>query len=136
MYDTWKSTRHQITEIPAGIRVVAETGVVITFKPGVIRMDRGLPEWNLHGGDQILTYTYRGEGYAAVWFKQKFYSDFDISFAKWPDRSGCGGEHCAAAFTAAADSVWWARVRLKSGETGWVNMNKSTFDGTDMLGGP
>jgi len=52
-----------------GGKVVAITGVVITFRPGVVRMDRGLPQYGLKGGDTILTYAYRGEGAWAVWFK-------------------------------------------------------------------
>jgi hypothetical protein len=48
--------------------VVAVTGIIITFNPGVIRMDRDLPEQNLKAGDKILTYAYRGEGESAVWF--------------------------------------------------------------------
>jgi hypothetical protein len=71
-----------------------------TFRPGIIRMDRdyagaGLvgpaPAQDLKRGDILLTYAYRGEGFSAVWFKGTYYSDFDISFTKWPDGQGCGG---------------------------------------------
>lgn len=48
--------------------VTGITGAVVTFRPGLIRMDRDLPEQNLRRGDTILTYAYRGEGFSAVWF--------------------------------------------------------------------
>src|SRR5258708_7545969 len=67
-YDTWKQGRQRIGRISKGAVVVGVTGVVVTLKPGVILMDRDLPEANLKPGDTILTYTYRGEGYSAVWF--------------------------------------------------------------------
>jgi hypothetical protein len=90
-YDTWKNDRRPIAQISKGDTVFGVTGVVITFAPGVIRVDRDLPDSNLTRGDTILTYTYRGEGFSAVWFKGKYYTEFDISFTKWPDGQGCGG---------------------------------------------
>jgi hypothetical protein len=81
----------------------------------------------------ILTYAYRGEGFSAVWFKGLYYSDFDISFARWPDGSGCGGAHCAATYVDMGEKVWWAEVKLKSGRSGWVNMDTAVFDGVDSL---
>jgi len=128
VYDTWQSQRRRIGQIAAGERVTAPTGLVITTKPGTIRMDRDLPEQGLKRGDIILTYTYRGEGFSAVWFGGTFYPDFDISFSKWPDGSGCGGTQCAATYTNLGDKVWWAQVQLRSGATGWINMTGADFD--------
>ena len=91
--------------------------------PGLIRMDRDLPDQDLRRGDMVLTYAYRGEGFSAVWFKGRYHSDFDISFAKWPDGTGCGGPHCAATCVDLGKKSWWAKVRLKSGQTGWVEMD-------------
>ena len=133
VYDTWKQNRQPIAQLSKGDSVIGVTGVVITFSPGVIRLDRDLPEQNLKRGDTILTYTYRGEGFSTVWFKGLYYSEFDISFAKWPDGSGCGGAHCAATYVDMGEKVWWAEVKLKSGRNGWVNMNAAVFDGTDAL---
>ena len=39
-YDTWKRTRQEIGQLVKDDKVVAITGVVITYKPGVIRLDR------------------------------------------------------------------------------------------------
>lgn len=128
VYDTWKPERHQLAQIGTGDKVTGVTGVVITFKPGIIRMDRDLPEQGLKRGDLILTYSYRGEGFSAVWFDDKYRSEFDISFAKWPDGSGCGGAHCAATYVDLGNKEWWAQVTLASGQTGWVAMNAADFD--------
>ena len=98
------------------------TGLVITEKPGVIRMDRDLPLQHLQAGDIILTYADRGEGFSAVWFKGKYYPDYDISFAKLPDGTGCGGDHCAATYEDLGAKIWWAQVKFSSGLQGWVRM--------------
>ena len=134
VYDTWKGRRRQITQLAIGDKVVALTGVVITFKPGRIRLDHDLPDADLKRGDTILTYAYRGEGFSAVWFKGKYDPSFDISFTKWPDGQGCGGAHCAATYVDLGKKEWWARVKLQSGRTGWVDMNQATFDGAGLLG--
>ncbi len=133
VYSTWRENRRPIAHLASGDSVIGLRGVVITFKPGVIRMDRDLPEQNLKRGETILTYTYRGEGFSAAWVKGKYYSDFDISFAKWPDGQGCGGAHCAATYLDLGKKVWWAEVRLKSGRNGWVNMDTAHFTGVDSL---
>jgi hypothetical protein len=132
VYDTWKDTRKVISRVRAGDKVTGLTGVVVTFRPGVVRLDRDLPE-HLRKGDTILTYSYRGEGFSAVWVNGKYESEFDISFTKWPDGTGCGGAHCAATYLDLGKKEWWAQVRLKSGLTGWVAMNGGSFDGLDML---
>jgi hypothetical protein len=133
VYDTWAAKRRASGRLAVGDRVDGLTGVVITFKPGVIRMDRDLPSEGLKRGDTILTYANRGEGFFAVWFKGKYYSEFDVSFTKWPDGQGCGGTHCAATYIDLGKKVWWAQVKLKSGQTGWINMDAADFDGLDSL---
>jgi hypothetical protein len=123
VYDTWKAERRVVARLAAGERVTGITGVVITFKPGLIRMDRDLPEQHLARGDTILTYGYSSEGYSAVWFQGRYRDEFDISFAKLPDGSGCGNDHCAATFLDLGKKSWWAEIKLLSGRTGWVDMS-------------
>jgi hypothetical protein len=89
VFDSYKVGRRGIAQLKAGDKVLGITGVVITFKPGVIHMDRDLPNKGLSRGDTILTYAYRGEGNSAVWLKGRYVSDYDISFATYPDGSGC-----------------------------------------------
>jgi hypothetical protein len=123
VYDTWKEERRPLDQLAVGDKVTGVTGVVITFEPGLIRMDRNLPNEDLLRGDSILTYAYRGEGFSAVWFKGRYYAGFDITFTKWPDGTGCGGAHCAATYMDLGRKSWWAKVKLKSGQTGWVEMD-------------
>jgi hypothetical protein len=109
VYNTWKQGRRPIAQLAAGGKVTGVTGVVITVVPGRIRMDRDLPDADLRRGDIVLTYAFRGEGFSAVWFKGRYYSDFDISFTRWPDGTGCGGAHCAATYMDLGGKSWWAR---------------------------
>jgi hypothetical protein len=57
VYDTWQAPRRTIGQVSKGGKVVARTGLVITLRPGRIRIDRDLPEYGLKRGDIILTYT-------------------------------------------------------------------------------
>jgi hypothetical protein len=132
VYDTWKPERREIAKLSPGEKTTGITGVVITDQPGRIRMDRDLPEQNLKRGDTILTYAYRGEGFAAVWFQGRFYDEFDISFAKWPDGTGCGGAHCAATYVDLGEKRWWAEIKLRSGAMGWVDMDHGLLGGFDF----
>lgn len=120
LYDTWKPGRRAVGQLRPGERVTGITGVVITSEPGVIRMDRDLPEKGLRRGDRILAYGGASEGFSAVWFNGRFDPEFDISFAKWPDGTGCGGSHCAATSLDLGKKDWWIEVKLASGQTGWV----------------
>jgi hypothetical protein len=133
IYDTWKPTRKVIAQLAKGEKVTALRGVVITFRPGRIRVERDLPERHLKRGDIILTYAYRGEGWSAAWVNGRYESDFDISFAKWPDGTGCAGEHCAASYLDLGKKQWWAQVKLASGGKGYVRMDNAHFDGSDLL---
>jgi hypothetical protein len=122
VYDTYKDGRRAVAQLAVGDSVTPVTGVVITFKPGRVRMDRDLPDQGLRLGDTILTYAHRGEGYAAVWFKGRYFPDFDLTFEKLPDGSGCGNGHCAATRIDFGKHSWWAEVKLVSGRMGWVDM--------------
>jgi hypothetical protein len=133
VYDTWQENRRQVAQIGKGEAVLALTGGVETIRPGVVRMDRDLEGSNLKRGDLILTYADRGEGFSAVWFKGRYYSDFDISFTRWPDGTGCGSAHCAATYVDPGNKVWWAKVELRSGVTGWVNMEETRVNGGAYL---
>src|SRR5262249_31313809 len=62
VYDTWKGDRRKIESLKAGDKVMGVTGVVITYRPGRIRIDKDRPEDKLKRGDIVWTYTYQGEG--------------------------------------------------------------------------
>jgi hypothetical protein len=135
VYDTWKARRRSVAKLLKGEKVVAVTGVVITIRPGMIHMDRDLPEAGLQRGDTVLTYTYQGEGFSSAWFKGRFYPELDLSFARGPADSGCSGEHCAGTYTDGKYS-WWARVKTRRGVIGWVAAAAGTFDGQDSIADP
>jgi hypothetical protein len=127
VYDTWKPERRPIAQIAEGEKVTGLSGAVVTFQPGVIHMDRDLPEQHLQRGDTLLTYAYRGEGFSAVWFQGKYHPDFDATWAKLPDGTGCSEAYCAATYVDLGRKSWWAEVKLASGRTGWVEMDLSQF---------
>jgi hypothetical protein len=131
LYSTWKTSRKHVGALAPGERVVAITGVVITYKPGVVRVNRDFEEFKR--GDRILTYAYHGEGEATAWYKGRLYDAFDISFAADRNGSGCGSE-CSATYIDEGQKEWWAHVRLRSGRTAWVWMDHAQFDGVDALG--
>jgi hypothetical protein len=66
VYDTWKQERRSIAQLAAGDNVTGITSVVITFKPGLIRIDRDLPDQDLRRGDTVLTYAYRGDAMSGI----------------------------------------------------------------------
>jgi hypothetical protein len=133
VYDAWREAPHLTGTLRKGEKVTALGGIVITYRPGVIHVDRDIPAAGLKRGDIILTYTLLGEGFSQVWLNGRFYEDFDISFTKWPDGSGCGGAHCAATYADLGKKAWWAEIKLKSGATVWVDMESASFDGVDLL---
>lgn len=120
VHEGYGEGRRVVARLGKGDVVVAESSVVITTRPGVIRMERDLGRHGLRRGDEILMYGFVNEGSARVWFKGWKMADFDVSFAKWPDGGGCVGANCAARVVSEAEAVTWVRVRLKSGVRGWV----------------
>ena len=133
VYDTWKERRHEIARLAVGEKVNAITGVVITYRPGVIRLDEDLPDAKLKQGDVILTYTYHGEPDTEACFKGKYYRFFDIHFSKSED-GFCGRQDCEGSYIDPGKKVWWAKVKLKSGRTGWVDMYHAKFGNVDRFG--
>jgi hypothetical protein len=134
VYDTWRDGARRSGSIRKGERVTGLGGVVVTYRPGTIHVDRDIPEAGLKAGDSILTYTFLGEGFSQVWINGRFYEEFDITFTKWPDGTGCGGAHCAATYVDLGKKTWWAELKLKSGATVWVDMEGVPFDGAYLLG--
>jgi hypothetical protein len=127
IYDSWHSKR-QIGHLAKGNQVTGLTGVMVVYRPGVIRLDKDRPEDHLKQGDTVLTYTYYGEGVTDACFQGRYHSQFDISWAQWPDGAGCQGS-CSARYTDVGKHTWWVKVKLPSGLTGWVDSEKASFDG-------
>jgi hypothetical protein len=138
VYDTWKKTRKSVTRVAVGDKVTAVTGVVITYKPGIIRIDNDLPgDQGLKRGDIIYTYAYRGEATWAVWINGVYHDAFGVPSTHPPDDPRCAiVTDCTATELQHGEKEWWAKIKLKSGKTVWVNMDKEFegFDGVDLLG--
>ena len=131
VYDSWRG-QHQIATLKSGDRVAGITGVNVTVKPGVLRIDSNLPAQGLKSGDTVLTYTYYGEGEADIWYHGRLHSRFDISFARWPDGTGCTNS-CSATYLSLGRQVWWSKVKLPSGQVGWIDMTDAKLDGVCAL---
>jgi hypothetical protein len=154
VYDTWKSPRRPVAKLSPGDRVKAETGLVITYRPGVIRIARDVPAQHLKRGETILTYAYRGEGVYAAFVRGRYEPEFEIPPAKWPpvpsackqDGScaigrtpecflqcvggpGCTGDDCPATFLTLGKKEWWARITLPGSRPAWIQVNPADFDG-------
>jgi hypothetical protein len=86
-------------------------------------------------GDVLWIYTYQGEGFFKVWFKGRMYVE-DLLFSPY---GGSGGPRCEATdqcwgeMDKRLDSVWWIKIRLAGGRTGWTNEGEN-FSGADSCG--
>jgi hypothetical protein len=116
VYDTWKHSRKVAAKLAEGDKVVAITGVVITYQPGIIRMDRDQPQDGLKQGDLIYTYAYRGEAAWDWWVNNVHHDGHIMPYPKQLDGKGCQRD-CAATELQTGKKEWWAKIKLKSGKT-------------------
>jgi hypothetical protein len=133
VFDTYKGDHRKIGTLQSGDKVHGLTGVVITYEPGIIKMKSDGAN-GLTQGEEILTYAYLGEGNAVAWVKGRLISPFDISFTKFPDGSGCQGSACRADYITAGRRVWWAKIKMANGASGWVDMDSAKMDGVCAIG--
>jgi len=108
----------------------AVTGVVVTEKPGVVRIDRPVqdgylegsdqPQLSLKAGDTIYLLSPLGEGAYLFWYRGKVYrSSTDLAAMPGVDAAG-------------ARMTWWKQVRNKAGKKGWTLSDK--FSNADACG--
>ena len=106
------------------------TGVVVTERPGVIRIDHSVkdgfidgsdqPQLSLKVGDKIYMLSPLGEGFYLFWYRGKVYHS-GIELAAMP---GVDGQE--------AKMTWWKMVRNSYGKIGWTTSNK--FNNVDACG--
>ncbi len=79
VYDTWKQNRQVVTKLSKGDRVFGVTGVFITFKPGVLRVNQDVPRDKLKLGDQVPSIDLRllRRGLVCRLVEGKFYDFYD-----------------------------------------------------------
>jgi hypothetical protein len=121
-------------QLKAGERAYAVTGVVVTSRPGRVEILEPITlgqEPNvvsLHPGDLIFTLHYKGEGYDLFWFNGRTYSDQ----IHW---DGIGIPPGVTAFRVLEQptTVWWVKIRNKSGLIGW-SRTPEDFTDNDACG--
>lgn len=109
-------------------KLQALTGVVVTEKPGVVRIDKAVqdgyikgndqPQLALKAGENVYLLSPLGEGAYLFWYKGKVYS------------SGTGLSAMPGVEGKEAKIVWWKQVQNKAGQRGWTASDKfSNADG-------
>jgi hypothetical protein len=121
-YDTWKTERKNIAELPRGTIVSGLRKLSVVYEPDVITITAAMPQLGLKVGDTILRYTVEGEGFADFWVHSgsggRWYKEFDGSFITEPDTNGCS-KNCSGKVTKVGRKEVWANVRLQDGRAGW-----------------
>jgi hypothetical protein len=109
-----------VASIPAGASVQAVTGEVHTV-PGRFVVHR--PHGNFVPGDEVLVFTYLGEGRFRLRHNGVL-KDVDLNFGPGGSSSGTRCEsnelRCWGKLQDELKSDWWFKVRAESGDEGWV----------------
>ena len=102
-------------------RLHALTGVVVTEKPGVVRINKAVqdgyvkgtdkPQLAFKAGDIVYMLSPLGEGAYLFWYQGKVYTS-GIELAAMP---GVDGKD--------AIITWWKQVENKAGKRGWTRSN-------------
>ncbi len=113
-----------------GETVAAPTGVVMTWRPWAVHVDRPVrdgyiegsaePQLTLKPGDVVYALTPLGEGAYLYWYQGKVYTS-GPDMAAMPGVEGKG-----------AKVVWWKLVRNQAGKSGWTLSNR--FRNVDACG--
>jgi hypothetical protein len=108
----------------------ALTGVVVTVKPGVVKVDKSVqdgfvkgsnePQLKLSAGDTLYMLSPLGEGAYLFWYHGKVYE------------SGAGLEAMPGVDASGSQMVWWKLIRNKAGKSGWTQ--SSSFTNVDACG--
>jgi hypothetical protein len=106
-----------IGAVHKGQHVTGVTGEVHTPRAARFVLKSADREHGIPAGAVVYALHYLGEGYCKVWYKGRTY-DVDAAESSVPD------------FV----TVWWAKVRMRDGKTGWVNMNEAKFNNVDACG--
>lgn len=108
-----------------GDRVYALTGVVITLRPGRVRVDHPLDLQSADGpvhldaNDTLYLLTYRSGGPTIAWHAGRLYHALDDSAfgqaCEWTQ------ETCTGARLERPRHTWWVQLRNEKGAVGWTN---------------
>jgi len=111
-------------------KVHALTGVVVTEKAGIVRIDKAVedgfvkgsakPQLTFKAGDIVYMLSPLGEGFYLFWYRGKVYRS-GVELAAMP---GVDGKD--------AIMTWWKQVENKAGKRGWTTSNN--FSNADACG--
>jgi len=133
IFSSWKDDRKPMSTLKKGEVVTGLTGVHITYEPERIKVLKPIPELHLQPGDIILRYMYRGEGFADIWVKGQWKKEYDCTFIREKDSSGCLRD-CPAKVISEGRKDWWVRLKTAQGLVGWIKV-EDQFDCMDDLSG-
>jgi hypothetical protein len=78
-------------------------------------------------GDILFVYTYLGEGFFKVWFRERWYEE-DLLFSPYGGTAGTrctDGDECWGELRRKHASTWWVKLALQNGKTGWARNDRS-----------
>ena len=105
-----------------GERVKGMTGVVVTSRPGEVRVLKRtkIGRFTADPGDTLYLLTYIGEGFHKVWFKGKISEEetFDETTFR----------HILE-----PNAVWWVKIKNRRGQIGW-SREPDNFGNKDQCG--
>ena|SRR3972149_1034755 len=114
-------------KVGKGERVTGLTGVVITTKPGRVKVLKPvrIGYYNASRGEIVYLLTYRGEGFFKVWYKGNIIDSVDMY--------GLDTNKVVFSILESPESIWWVQIKNKDGQTGWSNKPED-FDNKDACG--
>jgi hypothetical protein len=113
------------------------TGVVVTTKLGRATIREPIvvdsDKLELRPGEVVYVVNYSGEGVWKIWARGRLYH-LEIA----GKQETCGGQEresvpCAAQIVEEPKTVWWAKVRNRTGHEGWTRQ-LGHFDNVDACG--
>jgi hypothetical protein len=106
-----------------GEKVQGVTGVVITTRPGVVRVLKTakIGEVTVHRGETIYLLTYLGEGFFRIWRKGKL-----LEGEAFEDTTAFRVVNKPVA-------VWWVKIKNRRGQIGW-SREPDNFGNKDQCG--
>lgn len=123
-----------------GEHVEGLTGVVITVKPGVVRVKKemtlgsGERKVKARPGDVLYLLHYMGEGIYKFWLRGRVYED---EMPYQPRMRQLAEDEVKARelieFVNEPETVWWMKVRNRRGQVGWTRQNRH-FDDVGSCG--
>jgi hypothetical protein len=120
--------------VVAGQCVTAITGVVVTSRPGRIKvvspitLGEAPTTVSLKPGNIIYTLRYLGEGYELFWFNGRIYKDQIYSRQLGPIPTNLPVDPLEV--LELPTSKWWIKIRSRTGQVGW-SARAEDFGGND-----